>query len=387
MENFIYQNPTKIIFGRQTQYEVGNEVAKFGKKVLLHYGGSSIKRSGLYDVVMTSLKEKKIEVIELGGVVPNPRLSMVNEGIKLCKENNIDFILAVGGGSVIDSAKAIAAGVKYDGDVWDFFSKGIVCQDSLPYGTILTLPATGTEMNPRCVITKDDTLEKRGSSFLNPSFSILNAELCATLPRNQVANGVVDMLAHLFERYFTNTTDVEITDRMIEGVMKTIIELGEDVYKDPSDYEKYSQIMWAGTVAHNFSLCVGRETDWATHQIEHELSGMYDVAHGAGLSVLFPAWMKYVYKHDINRFAMFAHRVMNVEIDYFDLEKTAYQGILAVEEFYKKLDMPLTLKDLDIPESSIDELASNTTRNGKITQGNFVKLDTADIKEILLLAR
>ncbi|MDL2211763.1 iron-containing alcohol dehydrogenase [Erysipelotrichaceae bacterium OttesenSCG-928-M19] len=387
MENFVYQNPTKIIFGRKTQNQVGAETALYGKKVLLHYGGSSIKKSGLYDEVVKSLKENNIEIYELGGVVPNPRLSMVREGIKLCLDNDIDFILAVGGGSVIDSAKAISGGVKYDGDVWDFFAKGVVCQDGLPYGTILTLPATGTEMNFRCVITKDDTLEKRGASFLNPSFSILNAELCATLPKHQVANGVVDMLAHLMERYFTNTTNIDVTDRQIEALMKTIVELGPEVYQDPTNYDVYAQIMWAGTVAHNYSLCVGRETDWATHQIEHELSGMYDVAHGAGLAVLFPAWMKYVYKHDVRRFAQFATRVFNVENDFFNQEKTAYQGILALEKFYKSLDMPLTLRDLDIPESSIDELASNTTRNDKITQGNFVKLQTKDIKEILLLAR
>ncbi|MDF9866928.1 alcohol dehydrogenase YqhD (iron-dependent ADH family) [Bacilli bacterium PM5-3] len=387
MENFVYENPTKIIFGKNTEKKVGEEVALCSKNVLLHYGGSSIKKSGLYDTVINSLKENNINYIELGGVVPNPRLSMVNEGIEICKENNIDFVLAVGGGSVIDSAKAIAAGVKYNGDVWDFFSKGVVCKDSLPLGTILTLPATGTEMNSRCVITKDNTLEKRGTSFVNPTFSILNAELCATLPKHQVANGVVDMLAHLMERYFTNSKNVEITDRMIESVMKTIVELGPDVYHNPSDYDKYSQIMWAGTVAHNFSLCVGRETDWATHQMEHELSGMYDVAHGAGLAVLFPAWMKYVYKHDINRFAMFASRVFNVELNYFDLEETALKGIEALQDFYRKLDMPLTLSDLNVDENSIDKLASDTTRNDKITQGNFVKLKTADVKEILKLAR
>ena len=387
MENFIYQNPTKIIFGRQQQFFVGEEIVKYGKKVLFHYGGSSIKKSGLYDQVRQSLKKQNLEIFELGGVVPNPRLSLINEGIKICRDKQIDFVLAVGGGSVIDSAKAIAAGAKYEGDVWDFFSKGMVCTASLPLGTILTLPATGSEMNFRCVVTNDKTKEKRGATFANPAFSILNAELCATLPKHQVANGVVDMLAHVFERYFTNTKNVELTDRQMEAVMKAIIELGPEVYKDPTNYDKYAQIMWAGTIAHNYSLCVGRETDWATHNIEHELSGMYDVAHGAGLAVLFPAWMKYVYKHDINRFVMFASRVMNVEVDYFDLEKTAYQGILALEKFYQSLDMPATLRDLQIPESSIDQLASDATRQGKITQGTFIKLDTEDIKKILQLAK
>ena len=387
MENFIYQNPTKIIFGKNTQNQVGEEVACYSKNILLHYGGSSIKKSGLYDTVLTSLKKNGVKFVELGGVVPNPRLSLVNEGIELCKEHNIDFILAVGGGSVVDSAKAIAAGVMYDGAVWDFFAKGIKCEKALPLATIITLPATGSEMNARCVITKDETLEKRGSSFFNPVFSILNAQLCATLPKEQVANGVVDMLAHVMERYFTNTKNVDLTDRMMESVMKTIVELGVDVYHDPNDYDKYAQIMWAGTIAHNFSLCVGRETDWATHQIEHELSGMYDVAHGAGLSVLFPAWMRYVYKHDVNRFAMFAANVFNVEVDYFNLERTALKGIEALQVFYTRLDMPLTLADLNIPESSIEQLAKNATRDSQITQGNFVKLKTNDIKEILKLAR
>ncbi|MEG0686861.1 MAG: iron-containing alcohol dehydrogenase, partial [Erysipelotrichales bacterium] len=270
MKNFIYQNPTKIIFGKDTHKNVGEEVAKYGKKVLLHYGGSSIKKSGLYDIVIKSLKENNIEVVELGGVVPNPRLSMVYKGIDLIKSEDIDFILAVGGGSVIDSAKAISAGAKYDGDVWDFLKSPKAIEDGIPLGTIVTLPATGSEMNTRCVITKDDTQEKRGASFLNPTFSIINAELCATLPKHQVANGIVDMFSHCLERYFTTSDNVEVTDRLLEANMKTILSLGLDVYKDPSDYDKYAQLFWAGTVAHNYSLCVGRTTDWASHQIEHE---------------------------------------------------------------------------------------------------------------------
>ncbi|MDR1782347.1 MAG: iron-containing alcohol dehydrogenase [Bacilli bacterium] len=388
MNNFVYYNPTKIIFGKDTQKNVGDEVKKYGKKVLLHYGGGSIKKSGLYDQVIKSLKDNDLEIFELGGVVPNPLLSLINEGIKMCQDNDIDFILAVGGGSVIDSAKAIGGGVKYNGDVWDFYAKGLTCTDSLPVGTILTLPATGTEMNFRSVITKDDTLEKRGASFPNPVFSILNAELCATLPKNQVANGLVDMLAHVFERYFTNTKNVELTDYQMEAVMKSIIELGPYVYDNPADYDKYAQIMWAGTVAHNYSLCVGRETDWATHQIEHELSGMdSSIAHGEGLAVLFPNWMKYVYKHDVDRFVQLAVRVFNVEEDFFDKEKTALKGIDALINFYKRLNMPLTLRDLNINEDKIDELALLATRNNTITQGNFVKLNTDDIKNILLLSR
>lgn len=387
MENFIFHNPTKIIFGKNTEECVGEEVSRYSKRVLLHYGGSSIKKSGLYNLVVTKLKEANIEFIELGGVVPNPRLSLVREGIQLCHDHNLDFILAVGGGSVIDSAKAIAAGVKYDGDVWDFFSKGIIMSDSLPLGTILTLPATGSEMNHRCVITNDATLEKRGCSFAYPTFSILDAQLFKTLPKNQVANGLVDIVAHCMERYFSKTQNTEITNRQLEAIMKTVVDLSQSVYQDPSNYDDYAQILWAGTIAHNYSLCVGRQTDWATHAIEHEISGMYDVAHGAGLSVLFPAWLKYVIDEDVALLAQFANRVFNVEVDFHDLKKTALKGIKALEAFYASLDMPLTLKDLGVNYDSIEQLALNSTRNNTISIGNFKKLNSEDVKAILLLAK
>lgn len=387
MNNFVYQNPTKIIFGRDTQKEVGAEIKKHGgHRVLIHFGSNRTKNSGLYDEVVASLEAQGLEHFDLGGVVPNPRLSLIYEGIKLVKENNIDFILAIGGGSVIDSGKAIAGGAANDNDVWDYFEQGKPCTNSLPLATILTLPATASEMNGRCVVTKDDTQEKRGTIFPNPTFSILNAELCATVPKNQVANGAVDMFSHCFERYFTNTENVEITDRLLEGNMKAIVSLAADVYANPSDYEKYAQLMWAGTMAHNFILDVGRVTDFASHQIEHEMSGMYDVAHGAGLAVVMPAWLKYVYKHDPARVAMFGVNVFGVESDYMDLERTALKAIEAMENWFKTLDMPLKLNDLDIPESAIKQLATNTTRNGKITQGNFVKLDTQAVEEILKLA-
>lgn len=387
MENFIFHNPTKIIFGKNTEECVGQEVSKYSKKILLHYGSSSIKKSGLYDLVVAKLKESNIEFIELGGVVPNPRISLVREGINLCKEHNLDFVLAVGGGSVIDSAKAIAAGVKYEGDVWDFFSKGKIMEDSLPLGTILTLPATGSEMNHRCVISNDETLEKRGCSFAYPTFSILDAQLFKTLPKKQVANGLVDIVAHCMERYFSKTQNIDITNRQLEAVMKTVVDLGQSVYQDPSNYDNYAQILWAGTLAHNYSLCVGRETDWASHAIEHELSGMFDVAHGAGLSVIIPAWLKYVIDEDVALLAQFANRVFNVEVDFHDLKRTALKGIKALEDFYASLDMPLTLKDLGIKDDAIEKLALNSTRNNTITIGNFKKLTSEDVKTILLLAK
>lgn len=386
MENFVFQNPTKIIFGTDSVEKVGKEIAQYTNKILLHYGGQSIKKSGLYDRVINLLKKENIEIIELGGVVPNPRLSKVYEGIKLCQEHDIKFILAVGGGSVIDSAKAIAVGAKIDDDIWDYFKEGRNDNQGLLLGTILTLPATGSEMNSRCVITNDKTLEKRGASTIYPTFSILDAQLFATLPPHQVANGVVDILAHCMERYFTTSQNVEITDRQLEAVMKTVIDLGQIVYHDPKNYEVYSQVLWAGTLAHNYSLCVGRTTDWATHQIEHEISGLYDVAHGAGLSVVFPAWMQYVYQEDVTRFAMFANRVLNVELDFYDLERTALKGIEALKDFYKSLNMPINFKELGIDYPDIEQLALNATRNNTITQGTFKVLNTEDIKNILELA-
>ena len=335
MINFIFCNSTEIIFGKGEENNAGKHAAKYGKKVLLHYGGGSIKSTGLYDKVMKSLAEHDMEIIELPGVKPNPRLSLVYEGIEICRKEGIDIILAVGGGSTIDSAKAIAIGVPYDGDVWDFYTGKASPQKSLPLGTVLTIPAAGSESSNGSVITKEEGWLKRdaGGSCLYPRFSILNPELTYTLPKNQVANGVCDMLAHAFERYFTNTEEVELIDRMLEAVMKTIINNAHAVLKNPEDYDAWSEIMLSGTYAHNDSLSVGRIADWGSHMIEHELSGIYDIPHGEGLAIVFPAWMKYVYKHQIDRFVQFAVRVLNVENDYFDKEKTALAGIDAWRSF------------------------------------------------------
>jgi len=387
MNNFEYCNPTKIIFGRETQKDVGKHIKEFGgKKVLLHYGSERWKNEELYKDVTKSLEDNGIEYIELGGVVPNPRLSKVNEGIKIVKDNNLDFILAVGGGSVIDSSKAISGGAKTDQNVWDFLSVNANNQDCVPLGCILTLPATGTEMNTRSVITNDETLEKRSCSFAHPKFSILNAELFATLPKNQVGNGAVDMFSHGFERYFTNTDNVEFTDRLLEATMKSIVSLSADVYEDPTNYDKYAQLLWAGTQVHNYQMCLGRETDWASHQIEHELSGMFDVAHAPGLAVVIPAWMTYTLKQNPSRLAQLGVNVFGLPADYMDVERTALKTIAATKAWFKSLGMPLTLGELDIPESAIPQLALNATRNDTITQGNYVKLTSKDIEEILKLA-
>lgn len=388
MDNFIFKNPTKIIFGKGTEKRVGQEAASYTKKLLLLYGGTNIKKSGLYDIVVNSLKEAQIEFVELSGVKPNPRLSLVHEGIKICRENGIKFILAVGGGSVIDSAKAISMGVEYEGDVWDFLTGKAELKKTIPVATVLTIPSAGSESSNSVVITNEDGWYKKGfgSELIYPVFSILNPEFAFTLPKYQTACGISDILAHLMERYFTNTKNVELTDRLIEATMKTVINNSHDVLEKPQNYEALSEVMWSGTVAHNNLLNTGRIGDWASHGIEHELSGIYDIAHGAGLAIVFPAWMKYVYKHDVNRFAQFANRVWNVEYNVWDIEKTALEGIIRLESFYRSIGLKIRLKDVEIGQDRIHEMAEKCTGKDRYTVGQFVKLKTQDVENILNLA-
>lgn len=389
MDNFIFQNPTKIIFGKDAENEVGKEVSIYSKKILLHYGGGSIKKTGLYDKVIQSLKKEKIEYIELSGVKPNPRLSLVQEGIKICRDNNINFILAIGGGSVIDSSKAIAFGVLYEGDVWDLFLGKAVVEKALPLGTILTIPAAGSESSTGCVITNEEGGYKRAvnSELIYPRFSILNPELAFTLPKYQVACGVTDILSHLMERYFTNTKNVELMDRLIESTMKTVINNIPIILKQSDNYDAWAEIMWAGTVAHNNLLNTGRVGDWASHDIEHELSGIYDVAHGAGLSVIFPAWMKYVYTQDVQRFAQFAVRVWNVENSFWSAERTALEGIKKLQNFLKSIEMPSNLTELGIHDNRLEEMADKCTKSDTTMVGNFMKLGKKDVLNVLKLAK
>jgi len=388
MDNFTFRNPTKIIFGKSTENQVGEEVSKYSKKVLLHYGGGTIKKTGLYDRITSSLKEAGIDYVELAGVKPNPRLSLVQEGIKLCRENEISFILAVGGGSVIDSAKAISIGVPYSGDVWDFYLGKTDIEKALPIGTILTIPAAGSESSTGSVITNEDGFYKRAvnSELIYPKFSILNPELTFTLPKYQVACGAADIMSHLMERYFTNSQHVELMDRLIEATMKTVINNVTTVLEQADNYDAWAEIMWSGTVAHNNLFNTGRVGDWGSHDIEHELSGIYDVAHGAGLAVVFPAWMKYVYKHDINRFAQFAVRVWNVENSFFTPEKTAIEGIKRLENFFKSIGLPVNLKELGVTNDRLEEMASKATKSDTSTVGNFIKLGKNDVYTILKLA-
>ena len=387
MNNFNFYSPTYFVFGKSRETEAGKYVKRFGgSKVLIHFGGGSVIKSGLLDRVKTSLTKENISFAELGGVVPNPRSGLVYQGVEICKRENIDFILAVGGGSAIDSAKAIAIGALYDGDFWDFYT-GKHVEKALPVATILTISAAGSEGSTGSVITHENGMLKRAanSDALRPVFSVLNPELTCSLPAYQTACGATDMMAHVLERYFTNTKDVEITDRLCEAVLLTVIKEAPKALANPNDYEARANIMWAGMVAHNDICGVGREQDWSTHQIEHELSGLYDVAHGAGLAVMFPAWMKYVMKHDIMRFAQFAVRVWGCEMDFQHPENTAKEGILKYEQFLTSIGMPIRFSELGAKAEDIPTLAK-TMGLGTGTLGSFVKLTTEDVTKIYELA-
>lgn len=386
MENFVFQNTTKIIFGKNTETQVGMETKAYADRVLLHYGGGSIKRTGLYDRVVASLKAAGVDFVELSGVQPNPRLDLVKEGIALCRKHQLRFILAVGGGSVIDSAKAIAAGVPYAGDVWDFFTGKSRIETALPIGVVLTIPAAGSETSTASVITNDEGALKRDVSAepLQPKFAILNPELTYTLPAYQTACGVADIMAHVMERYFTKVKGTDLTDRLCEATLRTVIKYAPLALQKPTDYEARAQIMWAGTIAHNALLGTGRIGDWASHLIEHEISGIYDVPHGAGLAVVFPAWMRYVYQEDVNIFARFAVRVWDIEPDFAAPESTALAGIERLKDFFRGLGLPVTLEELQVGTDRLAEMAAKCARNGPI--GNFKRLNEKDVYAIYRLA-
>ena len=354
---------------------------------MLHYGGGSVIRSGLLDRVEASLDKEKIAYVKLGGVMPNPRSGLVYEGIDLCRKEGIDFILAVGGGSVIDSAKAIAAGALYEGDFWDFFD-GKTITGALKVGTVLTIAAAGSEGSGDTVITLEKGMLKRGagSDLLRPVFSILNPALTQTLPAYQTAAGATDIMAHVFERYFTNTGEVEITDRLCEAVLLTMVKEVPRVIKDPDNYEARANIMWAGMVAHNNLVGVGRDQDWSSHMIEHELSALYDVAHGAGLAVIFPAWMTYVMKQDISRFAQIAVRVWGVNMNFANPEETAREGIERLKHFLTSIGMPVSFKELGAREEDIPKLVEKLIINSGDTIGSFMELTGRDAEQIYRLA-
>lgn len=392
MNNFTYYTPTRMIFGRDTQKQTGSIIAGYGfKKVLLHYGGGSIKKSGLYDEIIASLKEHHIEFIELGGVKPNPELSLVKQGVKLCKDNSVDLVLAVGGGSAIDSSKLIAVGAKSDDDPWVFSSKEKTPVAALPIGVILTLSASGSEMSASCVITNENGWLKRGynSDFHRPLFSICNPELTYTLPSFQTACGIVDIFMHTAERYFSAGAGTDISDRVAESLMKSVIETGPAALKNPKDYEARANLMWAGSLSHNDLTGCGRDVFMPVHQIEHEVSGMYtEVAHGAGLSVMFPAWAKYVYQKDSARFAQFAVRVMNCEMNFENPEQTALEGIIRLEKYFSSIGMPVTMEELGIADDSkFDEMAEKCTFFGKRKLTAKIVLGKEDIISVFRLSR
>jgi len=389
MENFNFQCGTNIIFGKDSELTVGQEVKKVANKVLLVYGGQSAKKSGLIERITQSLKAKGIEWVEISGVQPNPRLSLVKEGIALCRQEAIQFILAVGGGSAIDTAKGIALGVPYQGDVWDFYIGKATPQSAIGVGVVLTIPAAGSESSIFTVVSNEEECLKigYGSELIRPVFAIMNPELSYSIPKYHVAAGSTDIMMHTLERYFTNATDVDLTDRLCEGLLKTMLEEVPRAMEEPTNYAARAEIMWAGSLSHNGLMDTGRIGDFASHEIEHELGAIYDIIHGAGLAVIFPAWCKYVYQHDVARFVQFAVRVMNVEQDYQKPEETALAGIRRLEEFFVRIGMPTRLSQLEIGDDRWEEMADKCTGNDSRTVGSFVPLRKVDILNIFALCK
>lgn len=392
MKNFSYYTPTKVVFGKDTELETGRLVKEQGgTKVLVHYGSGSVKRSGLLDRVLASLKEEGIAFTELGGAVPNPRLSLVYEGIELGKKEGVDFVLAVGGGSAIDSAKAIAYGLKYDGDVWDFYLKKEFPKDAVPVGVVLTLAATGSEMSNSSVITNEEGWLKRGcnNDLGRPRFAVMNPELTYTLPEYQTMSGCVDIMMHTMERWFSHEQDTFLTDCLAVSVLKTVMRAAKRLLKNPQDYDARAEVMWAGSLSHNGLTGCGRDGDWACHQLEHELGGMFDVAHGAGLAAVWGSWARYVYKSDVNRFAKLMVDVLDIPYDYAEPEKTVLEGIEAMEAFFRSIHMPTSLRELGIDpnEEEISELAYKCSFQETRTIGGIEKLGRKDMEEIYRMAK
>ena len=388
MKDFIYYAPTKVIFGKEKHKDIGNIIKEYGyKNIMLQYGQGSIKKSGLYDEIMASLKESGINVVEMGGVEPNPKLSFVREAVKVAKENNVEMILAVGGGSVLDSSKYTAAGACADCDPWDFPTGKNKVENALPVGCILTIAAAGSEMSSSAVITNMELNMKRGfnSEFNRCKFAIMNPELTYSVSKYQTACGVVDIMAHTMERYFMPCEPTDLTDRIAESVLKAVISAGTTLMENPEDYDARSNMMWASSISHNDLTGCGRENALPVHQLEHALSGEYDrIAHGAGLAVLFPAWAKYIYKYNIPRFAQFARRVWDCTAE--DDEAAAICGIEKMSEYFKSLGMPTCLADFDLDESCIDRLSELCTFNKQRAVKSYIDMDYEVIKGIFKLS-
>lgn len=391
MDHFEFHVPTRVIFGRDTQKQVGEVIKEYGfQNVLVHFGGGSVERSGLLAQVTSSLEAAGVNFVLLGGVQPNPTLSMVREGIRIALEEQVDFILAIGGGSVIDSAKCIADGAANpEADVWKYCIKELSPKKALPHGNILTLAASGSEMSSSCVITKEEGGLKRGfgSPLHRPLFSICNPELTYTVNKFQTGCGTVDIMMHTLERYFSVTRDTALTDRIAEGLLKSVVEAGIVADQDPQDYEARATLMWAGSLSHNDLTSAGRAFFMQVHQLEHELSGMYPgVAHGAGLSALFCSWCRYIYKQDVSRFAQYAVRVWNQEMDYEHPERTALSGIQATEDFFRSLQMPVSLTELGIDGEKLEEMTEKCTFFGTRTLPGIVEFGAKEILDVFQLA-
>lgn len=392
MVDFNYFTPTEVVFGKDSESRIAGLINKYGgHRVLLHYGGQSALRSGLIDGIKGMLSEAGIGFTELGGVVPNPRLSLVHEGISICREQGVDFILAVGGGSVIDSAKAIAYGLAYDGDVWDLFEKKAVASACIPVGVVLTIPASGSEMSNSCVITKEEGSRKLSynDNLSRPKFAVMNPVRTFTLPAYQTACGVTDIMMHTMERYFSNEDDMVLTDVIAEGLMKTVMECGLKVLESPDDYVLRSQIMWAGSLAHNDLTGCGTVGDFATHRLEHELSALFDVAHGAGLAAIWPHWAAYTMHVNPSRFARFAVNVLGVTNDFRSAGNTALEGIEEMKRFYRRIGMPTDIPELigrKATEEELELMAGKCSFGGTVTVGNLKVLSYDDMLAIYRLA-
>ena len=393
IKDFNFYAPTRVVFGRNAENEIANLVkSNGGHKILIHYGGGSAERSGLLNVIRKQFKDAHLAFVELGGVVPNPLLSKVNEGIELCRKENVDFILAVGGGSVIDSSKAIGYGVPYNGDVWDFWCGKSIPQACMPIGVVLTIPAAGSEMSSSCVITKDDGLLKRGinSDLCRCRFAVMNPERTYTLPPYQTAAGATDIMMHTMERYFSKYEEMTLTDAIAEAILRTVKDSALVVMEHPEDYRQRAQIMWAGSLAHNDLTECGTEKDFATHRLEHELSALFGVTHGAGLAAIWPSWARYVKVRHLNRFVRFAVNVMGIENDFSNPDETAEKGICAMEDFYRKIGMPTNIHELlgrEIIDDEINIMVDKCSRGGTISVGAMEVLGQKEMREIYEMAR
>lgn len=393
MQSFKYYAPTHVVFGPEAELQTGKMVKKYGgTKVLVHYGGKSAEKSGLLDRVCKSLEEEGIAYVKLGGVVPNPRVNLVREGIELCRKEGVDFLLAVGGGSVIDSMKAISLGFYYEGDVWDFYTRKCFDKKCLPTSCVLTIPAAGSEMSDGSVITNDEGGLKKDYCIdeFRCKFAIMNPVLTYTLPAWQTACGAVDMMMHTQERYFSKDDDMDITDNIAEATFRTVMNSVKIVLKEPENYRHRAQLMWAGSLMHNDLTGCGTSGDWATHMLEHELSGMFDVSHGAGLAALWGSWARYVINENPTRFARFAVNVLGVENDFNDTMGTALRGIEKMEEFYRSIGMPTNIHDLigkEITDAEIEEMADKCSNYGKNTAGGLKVLTREDMVNIYKMAK